>query len=150
MKKLLIQLTFLALSLAVFAQSAEYKALLKKAKNYEAKKQYASALGTYWDAAAAEKSDQAAEAVESYLKLETIIEDGKPGYGEFDEFTIYDNWVLLLKDFERYQTENPSLVNNLLKGLNERIDFKPKVIKLFPDGGYFIGNADISRWTAWF
>lgn len=119
MKKLLIQLTFLALSLAVFAQSAEYKALLKKAKNYEAKKQYASALGTYWDVAAAEKSDQAAEAVESYLKLETIIEDGKPGYGEFDEFTIYDNWVLLLKDFERYWTENPSVgfkIGDIKKG----------------------------------
>ena len=76
-------------------------------------------MGTYWDAAAAEKSDKAAEAVESYLKLEAIIEAGKPGYGEFDEFTLYDNWVILLKDFEQYWTEHPSVgfkIGDIKKG----------------------------------
>ena len=35
---------------SLFAQSAEYNELLKKAKDYESKKQYVYALGTYWDA----------------------------------------------------------------------------------------------------
>lgn len=98
----------IATGLGLFAQSAEYAALLKKGKDYEAKKQYASALGTYWDAVAAEPTEKGKDAYDAFLKLEAVIKDGKPGYGDFDEFSIYDNWVLLLKDCERYFTENPA------------------------------------------
>ena len=91
---------------ALFAQTAEYTTLLKKAKDYEEKKLYASALGTYWDAVAAEPSEKSKEAIEAFQKIEEVIRSGKPGFGEYDEFSIYDEWVLLVKDFERYFTEN--------------------------------------------
>ena len=109
----------LAAGISVAAEGADYAALLTQAKDYEAKKQYASALGTYWEAARAEQSEKAADAVEGYLKLEATIEDGNPGYGDFDEFTLYDDWVLLLKDFERYWTEHPAVgfkIGDIKKG----------------------------------
>lgn len=109
MKKTMLAVALMiATGLGLFAQSAEYAALLKKGKDYEAKKQYASALGTYWDAIAAEPTEKGKDAYDAFLKLEAVIKDGKPGYGDFDEFSIYDNWVLLLKDCERYFTENPA------------------------------------------
>lgn len=109
MKKTMLAVALMiATGLGLFAQSAEYTALLKKGKDYEAKKQYASALGTYWDAVAAEPTEKGKDAYDAFLKLEAVIKDGKPGYGDFDEFSIYDNWVLLLKDCERYFTENPA------------------------------------------
>ena len=109
MKKTMLAVALMiATGLGLFAQSAEYAALLKKGKDYEAKKQYASALGTYWDAVAAEPTEKGKDAYDAFLKLEAVIKDGKPGYGDFDEFSIYDNWVLLLKDCERYFTENPA------------------------------------------
>lgn len=109
MKKTMLAVALMiATGLCLFAQSAEYTALLKKGKDYEAKKQYASALGTYWDAVAAEPTEKGKDAYDAFLKLEAVIKDGKPGYGDFDEFSIYDDWVLLLKDCERYFTENPA------------------------------------------
>ena len=45
MKKTMLAVALMiATGLGLFAQSAEYTALLKKGKDYEAKKQYASAL----------------------------------------------------------------------------------------------------------
>ncbi len=93
---------------SVFADEAQYKKLLAEARSYEAKKQYASALAAYWDAVAAEPTEASKEAHDAFIKLEAVIKDGKPGYGEFDEFSLYDDWVILLKDCERYFTENPA------------------------------------------
>ena len=53
--------------------------------------------------------------MESFLKLEDLIKNGKPGYGEFNEFSLYDDWVLLCKDFEHYWTENPPITFRPLK-----------------------------------
>lgn len=46
------------------------------------------------------------EACNSYKNLAEKIKNGNPGYGEFDDFTLLDNWILLLKEFEKYWTEN--------------------------------------------
>lgn len=120
MKKLISVFALCALFCSgIFAQSDEYTTLLKKAKDYEEKKMYASALGTYWDAIAAEPSEKSKEAIEAFQKIEGVIRSGKPGFGEYDEFSIYDEWVLLAKDFERYFTENPPVtfeVRGIQKG----------------------------------
>lgn len=87
----------------LFAEG-DYAALFAKAKDYEAKKQYVHALGTYWDAMEA-APEKAADALDAYDKLGAAIRAGNPGYGEFDEFDIYDGWLALCKDFERYWTE---------------------------------------------
>lgn len=97
---------------SLFAQSAEYNELLKKAKDYESKKQYVYALGTYWDAMEAEQSAYSFEAAQAFEKLEDTLKKGNPGFGTFDEFSIYDNWVLVCKDFEKYWGEyNPIVVS---------------------------------------
>jgi len=87
----------------LFAEG-DYAALFAKAKDFEAKKQYVHALGTYWDAMEA-APEKAGEALEAYDKLGAAIKAGNPGYGEFDEFDIYDGWLALCKDYERYWTE---------------------------------------------
>lgn len=94
---------------ALFAQTAEYTTLLKKAKDFEEKKLYASALCTYYDALEADPSQKDSEDMQNYKKLGSCIDIGNPGYGEFDEFSLYDDWLVLLKDFEQYWTENPPI-----------------------------------------
>lgn len=110
MKKLISVFALCALFCSgIFAQSDEYTTLLKKAKDYEEKKLYVSALCTYYDAVKATPSQEDSEAMQNYKKLGGCIDIGNPGYGEFDEFSLYDDWLVLLKDFEQYWTENPPI-----------------------------------------
>ncbi|MBQ9239217.1 MAG: SUMF1/EgtB/PvdO family nonheme iron enzyme [Treponema sp.] len=106
LRKLLVAAVLLATGTVAFAESAEYKALLKEAKAYEQKKQWVYALGAYWDAMAADTAENVTEAADAFAKLEDTITNGNPGYGEFDEFDIYDSWLLLCQDFEKYWVEN--------------------------------------------
>ena len=84
--------------------------------------------------------------------VQQYMENARDVYGHIKYVNITNDAVIVSCENGQFCSVGWSvpLVNNLLKGLNERIDFKPKVIKLFPDEGYFIGNADISRWAAWF
>ncbi len=92
-------------SLAAFAQNADYNELLSKAKDYENKKQFVYALGTYYDAVAAEPTGESKEAQDAFNALSDSIKNGNPGFGEFDEFEIYDNWLVFCKEYEKYWTE---------------------------------------------
>lgn len=136
-KKMIIGV-FCAAGIPAFAQNAEYNALLAKAKEYESKKLYASAMGTYWDAVAADMSQKGGEAEQNYEKLGKLIADGKPGYGDFDEFSLYDDWVALLKDFERYWTENLPvgvLFGDIEKGAIDR-ESRTATYYVYADYGY--------------
>ncbi|MCR5620559.1 MAG: formylglycine-generating enzyme family protein [Treponema sp.] len=88
-----------------FAEGADYDALFAKARKYEEQGRYMYALGGYWDAMKADPK-KAKDAYYAYAELANTIASGNPGYGEFDEFSIYDGWVELCKDFEKYWTEN--------------------------------------------
>lgn len=103
-KRFLAAVLALTAGWACVAAGADYDALLKQAKDYEAKKQYVHALGSYWDAMEA-APEKAAGALDAYNKLAAVIQDGNPGWGEFDEFDLYDGWLALCKDFEQYWTE---------------------------------------------
>ena len=108
MKRVLIAMALLAAGVLVRAQSAEYAALLKKGREYEAKKQYTSALGSYYDAVAAKSAEESREAYDAYKKLEDFVCDSL--YDEWrmlDEFDYYDAVEAYLLDFERYWSENP-------------------------------------------
>lgn len=122
---------FAALVLGIsfaFADKAQYDKLLAEAKQYEEKGKLCSALGTYWDAIGSNPGD-AKEADESYKRiLEGFIKEsdlghfrysnyeptrssaysGNPGPGQFDEFSLYDSWLELCKDFETYWNEHPA------------------------------------------
>lgn len=88
-----------------FAAESDYDALFAKARKYEEQGRYMYALGTYWDAMKADPK-KAKDAYYALYDLGNTIADGNPGRGSFDEFTIYDGWLALCKDFEQYWTEN--------------------------------------------
>lgn len=106
MKKIITVLLLACLSY-LFAES--YEELFTKAQEYENNKQYVHALGTYYDAIRLEKSEKAIPAMNQFYNLSQIIKTGKPGYGEFDEFDLYENWVMLLREYDSYVTENPPI-----------------------------------------
>lgn len=104
-KRIIVVVSAIFAVTSAFAQET-YETLLKKAKDYEAKKQWVHALGAYWDAMEAEPTEKAAEAYEAFTKLSETIQEGDPGYGEFDEFSLYDGWLALCKEYEKYWTDN--------------------------------------------
>lgn len=107
MKRFLIGTVILALvALGAFAQNAAYKENLEKAKSFEAQKKWVNALASYYDAMAAEPNEKAEEAYKAYTKLADTIKAGMPGYGEMDEFAIYDGWMAIAGEWEKYWKEN--------------------------------------------
>ena len=103
-------ISFIAYGLVVvfaFPQTnAEYQTQLAKAKEFEENKQYINALFCYYEAMNAEPTLKAEEAYNSYQKLLEEIENGKPGYGEFDDFTLYDGWYALCIEYEQFWTKH--------------------------------------------
>lgn len=91
-----------------FADKAQYDKLLAEAKQYEEKGQWVHAMGAYWDAMEAEEKRNGTEAYEAFLKITKALQEGKPGIGTFDDFSLYDGWVSLCKDYEIYWNEHVS------------------------------------------
>ncbi len=106
MKKINLTIIMIILTVStVFGQSTELSNRMEKAKEYEAKKQYVSALSEYYDAMTEEQTISGSAAYEGWMKLSEVIQSGKPGYGEFDEFSFVDEWINQLRDFEKFWTE---------------------------------------------
>jgi len=105
LKTMVAAAVMLAAGIGVFAQNAQYNALLAQAKDYANKQKFVYALGSYYDAIAAEPSEASKEAQDAFSALLESVKQGKPGIGDFDEFEIYDKWVLFLKEYEKYFTE---------------------------------------------
>src|SRR5574344_1130723 len=89
---------------ALFAQTAKYTELLNKAKAYEDKKEWCYALGYYYDAMA-EDPENAEEAATHYTAICDAIKAGKPGLGEYNEFTLHDSWIPLLQSTAQSWTD---------------------------------------------
>mgnify|MGYP002625969540 CR=1 FL=1 len=92
----------------VFADKAQYDKLLAEGKQYEEKGQWVHAMGAYWDAMEAEEKRNGTEAYEAFFKITKALQEGKPGIGTFDDFSLYDGWVSLCKDYEIYWNEHVS------------------------------------------
>lgn len=102
MKKILGILAVVLMGFSVFAQSAEYTAYMKAAKDFETKKQWAFALNAYYDALGC--SDEPAvkvDALDAYNILANKIKSGNLGLEKYNEFTIHDEWKKLLIDAEK-------------------------------------------------
>ncbi len=84
----------------LFAQNT----LLEKAKKYEQEKNWVYALGTYYDAIEASNGENE-DAINGFLNLKEEILAGNPGRGEFDRFSVHDEWRKLLISAEKYWTE---------------------------------------------
>lgn len=94
----------------VFADKAQYDKLLAEAKQYEEKGQWVHAMGAYWDAIGSNLGD-AEEAQEGFERIYNVFDYNRgtldPGPGEYDDFSRYDGWIELCKDFEIYWNEHP-------------------------------------------
>lgn len=75
----------------------------KKALAYEEEKNWVLALDAYYDAIITDEPVQnRQEAYQKFNNLKKEIMSGKPGYGEFDEFDLHDEWKNLLIQMEKY------------------------------------------------
>ena len=101
LKKLfLIGLSLLFVT-TLFGQT--YEEYLAKAKQYEAEKRWAYALGAYYDAMGTDLSpEEKKEAHDGYVTLQKAILSGNPGLGKFNAFTLHDEWKNLLIDAEKF------------------------------------------------
>lgn len=89
--------------LTVFVYGTTYEELLQKAQDYENKKEWIYALGTYADAISI--VDDSTIAQERYNEILSSIQMGKPGIGEFDVFSLHDEWKKLIQSSELYFAE---------------------------------------------
>lgn len=103
MKRKLLGIVLMLISIGLFAQSADYTKYLNQAKKYETEKRWCFALGAYYDALATDdESEVKKEAYDGYKELRNMILSGNPGKGKYNVFTIHDEWKKLLIDAEKY------------------------------------------------
>ena len=101
-KGIILSVLVFFLGAGFFAQSVEYSAYLAEGKKYEANKEWAFALDAYYSALGC--SDEASvkfEAYEAYNNIVSAIEEGKPGPGTYNVFTLHDEWKNLLINAEK-------------------------------------------------
>lgn len=112
----------------VFAQNEELNVHFSKAQDYEAQKKWIYALGEYYDAIAENLSDYNTtyDANNRWTAIADSINSGNPGLGEFDEFEFADNWVSLLKEYEKYWTENCPYIFYVKKPVRQKLNLETK------------------------
>ena len=89
------------------ATEAEYRELFNKAKEYEEKGQIFYALAYYLDALMVPNAANE-EAEERFTSIGWLLTwDGLPGVTSKDQFALYNDWISLLEDAEKYWTEYP-------------------------------------------
>ena len=118
-----------------------YEAHLSKAKKYESEKRWCYALGSYYDAMGTVGLDPEykTEAVKGYNLLSEAIRSGNPGHGNYNPFTIHDEWKKLLIDAEKYGCSfNPYevTVGDLVQG---DLDYDTKTASYSAEVSYKIG-----------
>jgi|GEM_PF-2768400 len=125
MKKIIFVLTLMGLCVFAFAQNDKAKAFIAKAKQCEAQKKYASALGNYYDAIVADV-ENTSDAVDAFQRIQNQIISGQPGFGNYNEFSLYDNWISLLKDAEAYWTTNSPYVFAFSELKKENVNYEKR------------------------
>lgn len=116
-KIIIILVTVFSVSI-MSAQTSEYENHMKKAREYEKYEKWIYALGEYYDAMTVENTIKARTAYDSWCSLSEKIETGYPGYSEYDEFSVVDKWMTMLKDYEKYWTDNCPIF--VIYGIPER------------------------------
>lgn len=79
------------------------------------------------------------------------MEEARDNFGHLKYVNITNDAVII--SCENGQFCNVGWSVPLVKNLSDALDiieFNPKMIKLFPGVGCFIGNSDINRWYAYF
>lgn len=110
-----------AVAIPAYLQSANYSDLIKKGQEYEKAGKWIYAYGTYIDASTISNGD--IEAKDKAEVILSLISNGKPGKGSFDVFTLYDEWVELIEESEKYFTEFPAFEIELKEPVQKEIHY---------------------------
>lgn len=116
-----------------------YQELLQQGITYEENEEYVYALGVYYDACR-DYPFKCTEAKRRFKELSETIKSGKPGLKEYDDFEFYDAWISLLKNAEKYGTENPPYYvkcEDIKKG---EIDYENRTADYYIDFKYGLTN----------
>ncbi len=84
-------------------------------------------------------------------KVEDNIKEASARYGHIKYVHVTNDAIVVSCEEGQYCSVGWDVP--LAKDLSDKLDtldFRPKYIKLFYDGSFFIGNQDLSRWTATF
>lgn len=128
LKKLIVLSVISFLAVNVFAQKEEVNVHFKKAQDYETQKKWIYALGEYYDAMAENLADYNTtyDANNRWTTIADSINNGNPGLGEFDDFEFVDNWISLLKEYEKYWTENCPYIFYVKKPVRQKLNLETK------------------------
>ncbi len=135
LKKIATLTVTLFLVVNVFAQNEELNIHFSRAQDYEAQKKWIYALGEYYDAMAENLAllgldntnfDTYTSAYNRWTAISDSINNGNPGLGEFDEFEFAGNWISLLKDYEKYWTENCPYIFHVAKPVRQKLNLETK------------------------
>ena len=132
LKKIIALSVISFLAVNVFAQNEELNVHFSKAQDYEAQKKWIYALGEYYEAMTenlAESYFNKPHFFDAYNRWAAIadsINSGNPGLGEFDAFEFADNWVSLLKEYEKYWTENCPYIFYVKKPARQKLNLETK------------------------
>lgn len=110
-----------AIAIPSYLQSVNYSDLIKNGQEYEKAGKWIYAYGTYVDASAISNGDT--EAKDKAEEILSVITNGKPGKGTFDVFTLYDKWVELITESEKYFTEFPAFEIELKEPVQKEIHY---------------------------
>lgn len=146
MKRFVLGIALLLISINVFAQSKRYNELLATGKSYEKQKNYVYALGYYYDAMD-EEPDNCTEAFNSFVKLADTLRGGNPGYGKFDSFTLHDEWRRVLINAERYWTEFPPVGIKIKEVKQSSINYKTRTGDYEVKYVYFLTDKFYDIWS---
>lgn len=61
-----------------------------------------------------------------YEEILAVIKSGNPWLGKFDDFSRYDGWKELLASAEKYFSENPSFIIEIVPLSKKSVDYKTK------------------------
>lgn len=110
-----------AIAIPSYLKSVNYSDLITKGQEYEKAGKWIYAYGTYVDASAISNGDS--EGKDKAEEILSVISNGKPGKGTFDVFTLYDKWVDLITESEKYFTEFPAFEIELKEPVQKEIHY---------------------------
>ncbi len=109
MKKLFVLFMSLVCAGTIFAQSSKYTQNMSKAKESEAKGDWISAMGFYYDAMAEEQNLTSKDALAGFESIAQKIRSGIPGNGTYEGAALAAGWRELLYKAETYFSFSVSL-----------------------------------------
>lgn len=135
------------------------KSMLDEIENLRNSKKTYHVFRKYAELADIEKlQEKKSDASSTFELMKKAISSGEPGLGTYDDFTKHDEWVLLLKDVERYHAKVPAYVpvskevvksktDMATKTFTYNVELREKIDELFEVVKEGFSRAYVSDWN---